>query len=697
MTLAERLSLRTRVALFFALIGAAVLVFVLGAAIWLSSRLDQTAFSATVSALTIGGFALLGLIAWVALKFDENLAKPLVAIAADFKTIAHTDGKPVKLGSEGQYLGLIAPAAKEVADALEEARNRTEARIAEATDSAARQQQQLEALLRDLHHGIIICSMTGRVSLYNQHAVDILHVDEFKAGDPGSADTVVGTLGLGRDLFNIVDRKPFKAAAESLQQSDAPNDTIAIVFSTCDGSVTMRGHVSLRVDKANDKPVGMTIVFEDVTDELAAGLERDRVLRDACEELAKGLDSKSQDTLLSHVETAQTMLEQTSNNILAAAWPTSDIRAGRLFKGAVPVLANHDLAVECEGEDILINGDSATLISLLRKLLSELVANTELQSTRLEARGEGFRRQISIAAHCAKPPSTDWIAASLEDNADDQTAFLSGNAILERHRAKIDSSANGNALTITLDFASNTASRGTPKAAIGLTPDQARPEFYDFEIFSTRRTTDIADVPLSQLYCVVFDCEMTGLDPRAGDEIVSIAGVRVVNGRVLTGEKFNQLINPGRPIPPASTAIHHISDDMVVDAPEVGPAVKAFHNFAHDQVLIAHNAAFDMAFLAKSQKRAGVNFGNTVLDTVLLAAHLQGTSDSLTLDALAERYKVVIPEADRHTALGDALATAQVFCQMVKQLEQSGVVTLGDALAVSEAQTTIRRRQQAYT
>ncbi|MCR9121796.1 MAG: exonuclease domain-containing protein, partial [Phyllobacteriaceae bacterium] len=123
---------------------------------------------------------------------------------------------------------------------------------------------------------------------------------------------------------------------------------------------------------------------------------------------------------------------------------------------------------------------------------------------------------------------------------------------------------------------------------------------------------------------------------------------------------------------------------------------KRFHAFARDQVLVAHNAAFDMAFLAKGEKAARVRFDNVVLDTVLLAASLQGADSDLTLDALAERFDITIAEQDRHTARGDALATAHVFANLVRLLEANGVTTLGDALRVSEAQTALRRRQKAY-
>jgi DNA polymerase-3 subunit epsilon len=689
MDLAEKLGLRARVALFFALLGAVTVILLGGSAIWLGTQLDQSAFSKVVTAVAVSLFALLGLIVWVALKFDENLSRPLIAIASDLKTIAHTDGQPVRLGSQGQYLGLLGPASREVAEALETSRTRTQARIDAAIEDAARRKEQMEALLRDLHQGIVIFSLSGRVSLYNQRAVSILHVEEFRAGDASSPPLVVGTLGLGRDIFNIIDQQPFQRAREALLEAANPGDPVPVVFSTCDGSVTMRGHVSLR-SAGDGGQQGMVLVFDDVTDELAAGLERDRLLRDATQMLSDALSSDNEDALRDDVMRACRLLDQASRNILSSAWPTSDLRMRRLFRAALSALPQA-ISATAHDHGHIINGDSATLIALLRKLMTDLVREQEPSELTLTGQARNADRAIVVNAAFDKPPSTGWIETCLRDNADANTAFLSGYAILERHRATLESHIDGTTLVITLDFPSNAPTR-RQFAAPATAP---RPEFYDFDLFAAPARVE-PDTPLSKLQCVVFDCEMTGLNPRGGDEIVSIAGVRVVNGRVLTGEKFDQLVNPGRPIPATSTAIHKITDDMVLDAPRTGPALRAFHSFALDQILVAHNAAFDMAFLTKGERSAGVTFDNTVLDTVLLAGHIQGVTDSLTLDALAERYKVTIPQEARHTAFGDSLATAHVFCQMIRQLEKSGVVTLGDALTVSRAQTALRKRQKSY-
>src|SRR5690606_35895048 len=148
----------------------------------------------------------------------------------------------------------------------------------------------------------------------------------------------------------------------------------------------------------------------------------------------------------------------------------------------------------------------------------------------------------------------------------------------------------------------------------------------------------------------------TGLEDS--DRMVQIAGLRIARGR-LTGESFETLVNPGRAIPPRATAIHGISDAMVADAPGPDMALTSFHHFAQDAVLVAHNAPFDMGMLRNTGK--GPDFDNRVLDTVLLSVMIWGGSVSHTLDVLAERLGIVIPPEKRHTAMGDARATAEIF------------------------------------
>jgi DNA polymerase-3 subunit epsilon len=215
-----------------------------------------------------------------------------------------------------------------------------------------------------------------------------------------------------------------------------------------------------------------------------------------------------------------------------------------------------------------------------------------------------------------------------------------------------------------------------------ISPDAARPLVYDFDLLD-RRQTDIEahlhDRKLSDLCFSVFDTETTGLLPHK-DDIVQLGAVRVLNGRIIEGERINQLVDPGRPIPPASTKVHKVTDAMVKGQPDIHTVAKRFHSFSQDAVIVAHNAPFDMAFLHRHAKQTGVTWDHPILDTVLLSAVLFGASETHTLDALCDRLSVTIPPELRHTALGDAYATAQVLVLMLPMLKARGLETFGQVI-----------------
>lgn len=164
--------------------------------------------------------------------------------------------------------------------------------------------------------------------------------------------------------------------------------------------------------------------------------------------------------------------------------------------------------------------------------------------------------------------------------------------------------------------------------------------------------------------------------PRT-DRIVSLAAVRFGAG-CREEAAFDTLVDPGRPIPAASVAIHGIRDDMVRGSPPLEAVLPAFRAFVGPAIPIAHMGAFDLAFLQRPLRRAGLATLERMLDTAVLAARLLPPLPELSLDAVCAYLG--IPVVGRHTAIGDARLAAAVLARMLPELERRGASTLQAAL-----------------
>ncbi|MFP4213542.1 MAG: exonuclease domain-containing protein [Desulfohalobiaceae bacterium] len=192
-----------------------------------------------------------------------------------------------------------------------------------------------------------------------------------------------------------------------------------------------------------------------------------------------------------------------------------------------------------------------------------------------------------------------------------------------------------------------------------------------------RKSKEPLDCDLQELAYTVFDTETTGMNPHAGDEIISISAVRVVNGKLQVQEIFDQLVNPQRLIPAESIKIHGIKQEMVEGQPVISEVLPVFKRFAQGTVLVAHNAYFDMHFLRRKEKQAQVQLDNPVLDTALLSWLIMPHQKDQGLDAVAKRLGVRI--YSRHTSLGDALTAAEILLALLPLLNYKGIRTVRQA------------------
>jgi len=156
---------------------------------------------------------------------------------------------------------------------------------------------------------------------------------------------------------------------------------------------------------------------------------------------------------------------------------------------------------------------------------------------------------------------------------------------------------------------------------------------------------------------VVIDVETTGLD-YTRERIIEFAGVKLVNGRVK--EKFETLINPHHHIRKSSQAIHGISEEDLVDAPEEEEIYPKIFEFIADAPIVAHNAIFDFSFLNRVSKRLyNKPLENNYIDTQMMFKEVYPQFESCGLDALVGVFKG--SNKKRHRAMGDAYALAQCY------------------------------------
>ena len=368
-------------------------------------------------------------------------------------------------------------------------------------------------------------------------------------------------------------------------------------------------------------------------------------------------------------------------------WPMSDDLSTTLLELVAQRLKeSSDIAVTVVQLPQWLYGDSHSVISLNEYLIRRISAHTGIKAFDIGAEAGPRQIYIDIVWHGEPLPSgllDGWLDAVLPG----APGALTLRDVLDHHQSEIWSDRPGD---------------GLARVRVPLPPGQVlqteselppRPEFYDFSLLRrTEPSGDLAERPLKSLDYVVFDLETTGLKPSEGDEIVSIAGVRIVNGRILTGETFERLVNPGRSIARNSIRFHGITDDMVRGKPPAHLVLPQFRQFVGDAVLVAHDAAFDLKFIEMKEAESGVVLVNPVLDTFLLSVFLHSHTSDHHLDAVAERFGVRV--SGRHTALGDSLVTAGVFVRMLELLESLEVTTLGQAIAVSSKMIEAKERQK---
>ena len=204
---------------------------------------------------------------------------------------------------------------------------------------------------------------------------------------------------------------------------------------------------------------------------------------------------------------------------------------------------------------------------------------------------------------------------------------------------------------------------------------------YGTELTLIDDTVDIvlrpSDKKLLETTYVVFDLETTGFNAGGADSIIEIGAVKIDNGEIT--DRFDELINPGRKLPTKITELTNITDDMLQDKDNEENAVKRFMTWVGDLPMVAHNAKFDVSFIAMAHSKYNLGeFKNTVIDTLELSRALDTGYARHSLSALVKRYDVPWDESAHHRGDYDAEGTALVFHKMLKKLMSRNFETIED-------------------
>ncbi len=183
--------------------------------------------------------------------------------------------------------------------------------------------------------------------------------------------------------------------------------------------------------------------------------------------------------------------------------------------------------------------------------------------------------------------------------------------------------------------------------------------------------------PLLALDATVLDCETTSLDARKA-RIVQIGCLRLAHGRIGDGDVLDRLVDPGVPIPSATTSVHGITNEMVATAPSFATVAAELEAFAARTIIIGHTISYDIEVLRNEYAQASRAWpGWRALDVRLLARLAAPSLADHSLDRLCEWLGIT--NERRHSALGDARATAEVFVKLLPILRSRGIRTLGEA------------------
>jgi DNA polymerase III subunit epsilon len=203
-------------------------------------------------------------------------------------------------------------------------------------------------------------------------------------------------------------------------------------------------------------------------------------------------------------------------------------------------------------ESLWLKVDSFSLLQALAYLAQRLRDEIEVATVHLRLSPADAQRARLDLVWSGRPMSTETVINWELDpiTAGTETSSLTVRDVVQRHGGEFWFEADRTRHQAFFRFLLPLAQAGRDEADAGFVRSDSRPEYYDFDLFARSESHHALDERrLVELAYTVFDTETTGLDPSGGDEIIQIGATRLVNGKLLRGESFEQLVDPRRHSP----------------------------------------------------------------------------------------------------------------------------------------------------
>ena len=707
-----------RTVLAAAALGLAVLLFVGLAAGLLASTLgeaEREVWAKWWGGVMVGRWPLLVLLwlgfvavaAALAQQLWRHYVQPLVHMIDGVDVLLSTDAiKPVVPTGAAEHRAL-ADRINQLLEQRERLRQDMDERVRQASQGIEQERSRLAALMSELTQSVVVCNLDGCILLYNKQAR--LQSRALSCAVGGGVEL----MGLGRSIYGVFDRQLVAHALENIQERmdrGAAAPSAQFVTTTAAGQLLRVQMAPVHAVEPHSALSGFVLMMENITRDFKSESARDQVLnsltegsRSSLANMQAALDMLDFDDLEPAMrsrflgvigEETRRMsqrlvdLETGTTADLKTRWPMEDMLGADLLKAALRQMQSQrtvPISLAEVDAGLWLRVESFSLLQALSYLAARLVDEFDVKFLQLRLCPATLPGHEGRKAHLdliwsGQAMSTEtvmsWELDAMRQGADG--TLLSVRDVVERHGGAFWFERERTRHQAFFRFLLPLASPQEPIDAATFVRSGSRPEFYDFDLFqTTAQSLALDDCLLTELTYTVFDTETTGLNPSQGDEIIQMGAIRIVNGKLLSQECFDQLVDPQRRIPAATIPIHGIEPHMVAGKPTIAHVLPSFHGFAKDTVLVAHNAAFDMRFLQLKEEATGLVFDQPVLDTLLLSAVVHPNQASHRLEAIAERFNVTV--VGRHTAMGDAMVTAEVFLKLIALLAEKGIRTLGQA------------------